>query len=773
MILGWNGRRWLGFVAVAVALATASAAIAQTPVSSCGADSLYLYTPGSLSMVLATEGRPGLTLSWPDLNRAQATCFAPTDTAGLGFSIAATGGFGDRVDRQLLFTAVDSGSIGGSVDGNLLVTWLSEGSSANGRLTGVLNLANNGGVWTWDAGAGQWSQGNGGLPMTWRAANCTALARAANGTLLGAFSRGSALNSDPAGLYRYEGGTWTRLAAEIFDGSNLVTAVVASPADAGRFAVGTAVNGVYVTIDGGATFTRWTSELDPGATAPSSLRVSAMEWTSSRLVVAVQNFGVFVSDDGGQGFARAAFTVPSSLDDESPTQELPVVNDLAADPANPLRFVAALNSHGCYESTDGGLSWHDLYGDLCVPGAVEGAWIRNGQGVMIVAGSPSTIVLGVKQDGIYRTADGGVTWDAVGAALQPTNLTSLQLFAFANVPGLPGSLAVFEDGHGLLASSDGGATWSLAAAQPVLNRATLLLPGQDAGDLILGTWGGGIYVPGTSLPLRDTYTSATTPSSLRSLNLGLDVAFNAGVVDDGDIFRIKAQTFQGWAVWRSLQSDPDNMTLVGLYDRVNPEDCIVGYCGNESYDLVPRCFAAKRAACFDFSTPDTVRFFDDEIHNGFGYYYAVTSFDYGNTALADPENNAASLLFSPRWLGDAVSPFPGAGNRIFVQVNAPATAPTEGDEIYAFPNPVRRGAGFPGDEGERVAITNLPAGARVRVFTAAGDDVRDLGPEQQTGGQIYWNTDNREGEAVAPGVYLYKVEMPQRPDYWGRIVVIR
>jgi len=215
------------------------------------------------------------------------------------------------------------------------------------------------------------------------------------------------------------------------------------------------------------------------------------------------------------------------------------------------------------------------------------------------------------------------------------------------------------------------------------------------------------------------------------------------------------------------------MTLVGLYDRVNPEDCIVGYCGNESYEVVPRCFAAKRAACFDFSTPDTIRFFDDEIYNGFGYNYAVSSFDYGNTAINTPENNSSSLLFSPRWLGDATSPFPGPGNRDFIIINEPEAAPTGGDEIYAYPNPVRRGAGFPGEEGERVAFTNLPEGSRVRLFTTAGDDVNDLGPENQVGGQIYWATDNHDGEPVAPGVYLYKVDMPQRESYWGRVVVIR
>lgn len=285
--------------------------------------------------------------------------------------------------------------------------------------------------------------------------------------------------------------------------------------------------------------------------------------------------------------------------------------------------------------------------------------------------------------------------------------------------------------------------------------------------------GGGIYQPGGLLALSDTYTSDTSPQSLMSLDIGLSLSFGEGNMTASDQFRVKAQTFQGWAVWRSLESDPDNMILVGLYDRVNPEDCIEGFCGDDSYTVIPRCFAAKRAACFDFDTPDTVRFFDDEIYNSFGYYYAVSSFDYGNTALSTPENNTKTLVFSPRWQGDAASPYPGVGNRTFIQINEAAAAPTAGDEIYAYPNPVRSGAGFPGDEGERVTFTNLPERSRIRVFTVAGDDVNDLGPELQVGGQINWNTNNREGEDVSPGVYLYKVEMEQRPAFWGRIVIIR
>jgi hypothetical protein len=776
MILGWDkSRRWLGVAVVAAVVTVASSVSAQTPPAACAADSLYLFSPATIDMQLATSGRPGLELSWPDMDLAQATCFSLTDAAGLGFPVAVSGGFGDRVDRQLLFTATAPGGVGVVQSQNLLLSWVSEGSSAYGRLAGVLNLSNNGGVWQWDGPTGSWLQANTALPMTWRQANIVALARGTGGVMLAGFTRGSALQAEPTGLFRYANGAWERIAADVFNSSTLITEIAISPSSNDRFAVGTATRGLYVTADGGQTFTQWTASLDPGTAPPNSYRVSALEWTSTRLMAAVSLLGVFVSTNDGASFAVSSFRVPSNLDAANPTPTIPEVEDLASDPANPDRLVSALRSHGCYESIDGGLTWHDLYGNLNVPTEVDGAWVRTAMGVAIVKGSPSTIILGLLQDGLYRTTDGGEIWTKVALEpdVQPAQAVALNEFAIVNVPGPGGELAVFEDGHGLLRSADGGASWVFAASQPITKRSVTMLPGDDAGDLVLGTWGGGLYQAGSPLPLSETYTSETTPTSLRSLNLGLTLTFGNGNVALADRFRVVGQTFQGWAVWRSLSSDPDNMTLVGLYDRVNPEDCITGYCGNESYEVVPRCYAAKRAACFDFSTPDTVRFFDDEIYNGFGYYYAVSSFDYGNTALNTPENNSASLLFSPRWLGDVTSPFAGPGNRSFTTINEAEAAPTGGEEIYAYPNPVRRGAGFPGDEGERVAFTNLPAGSRVRLFTTAGDDVRNLGPETQVGGQIYWSTDNHDGEPVAPGVYLYKVDMPERSSYWGRIVVIR
>jgi len=43
----------------------------------------------------------------------------------------------------------------------------------------------------------------------------------------------------------------------------------------------------------------------------------------------------------------------------------------------------------------------------------------------------------------------------------------------------------------------------------------------------------------------------------------------------------------------------------------------------------------------------------------------------------------------------------------------------------------------------------------------------------QIGNNIRWNTRNRESERVTAGVYLYKIEMLKREDFWGKLIVIR
>jgi hypothetical protein len=215
------------------------------------------------------------------------------------------------------------------------------------------------------------------------------------------------------------------------------------------------------------------------------------------------------------------------------------------------------------------------------------------------------------------------------------------------------------------------------------------------------------------------------------------------------------------------------MQMIGKYDKTNPETCIEGFCGDDDFSLLPNCFSERRAACFDFDTEGNIVFYDDNVYNGFNYYYAVTTFDYGNTAGVAPASLNRPLNFSPRFADDSDSPFVGGGNLRSFQVNLAAQPAADGPEIYAFPNPLRQSTGFPGDEGDRVVFTNLPPRSRVKIYTVAGDEVADLGPEQQINSNMYWFARNKQNEILASGIYIWKVEMEERGDFWGKLVIIR
>lgn len=779
-VKSWTGSLlvavWSTLLLVGVSSQMVGRAAALTPEDACAADSLYLISPASLDVRLETVGKPGVTLSWPNLDQSQATCFSLDGADTLGFGVSVSGGFGDIQDRLLGFSTENAGLVGGQDDGNITMSWASRSGSGFGILGGQINLANNGGLWSY--GPGGWEQVNNGLPMTWPRTNIVALGVGSGGFMVAGFSGGTAPTSSPKGLYAYNGTNWAQVAPDLFHDQLRITAAAVSPLDNDSYAVGTDGGGLYVTTDGGATFTQWTDNINPQAAEfPTRYLVQALNWDSDRLLVFMPNWGLYASSDVDAGFADWSFLVPASLDDPNSDMILPSITDFAVDPTNSDRIVAALLFHGAYETLDAGATWHGLNGDLVVADPEEpSAWINSGVSVLIDPGNPQIIVMAVKQKGLYRTADGGATWILVGDGQQPANRAALIDIDLLNRPGVAGEMLAMEDKWKLLHSTDSGQTWSEFSPQPVMNRALVIaaLP-SGTGEFIVGTNGGGIYEAGTSIHLADTYTSVTSPE-LRDLDLGLDISFdrsNGGLVKAGDSFELVAQTFQGWAVWRGPSSDPQNMKMIGLFDRVNPEDCYAGFCGDNSLEIIPNCYRAKRAACFDLSDPDTLRFFDEEIYNGFSYLYAVTTFDYGNVALLTPQNNTNEMLMSPRFTGDKLSIFTGPGNRVRFDVNEPAAAGEAGDEIYAYPNPVRLGAGVPRGEGSLVVFTNLPEGSRVRVFTTAGDDVINLGPDNQSSGQMYWNTVNRDGEDIAAGVYLYKVEMPHRDDYWGRIVVIR
>jgi hypothetical protein len=87
------------------------------------------------------------------------------------------------------------------------------------------------------------------------------------------------------------------------------------------------------------------------------------------------------------------------------------------------------------------------------------------------------------------------------------------------------------------------------------------------------------------------------------------------------------------------------------------------------------------------------------------------------------------------------------------------------DTAVLFPNPYMpsRGNGY-------ITITQMPPGARVRVFTMRGERIFDA--DAGGSGVLAWNGTNRSGRAIASGIYLITIEAGSQKKIL-KLVVIR
>jgi photosystem II stability/assembly factor-like uncharacterized protein len=747
-------------------------------------DSLRLLSPdgdGLRVRLAEASQRKGAVIQWAKLPAERATCSVLDIPSSVTFPIVLGGVYLDTIDREFEFSVNAGGTIGAATSNRVVLKWSNRFVSRSGQIDGEINLSNSGGLWHFAPGQGM-TQVNGGFPMTLPYTGLYAFAQAPSAPHILLAHLGT------RGLWRREGeGDWTRLNPEAlpdnWDEGGVVTisAIAISPGDSNRFVVGTSGStgrGLFVTADGGQTFRQFASDLDP-LVLP-NYQVTALTWAPDGLIyAAVRNLGVFVSLDNGESFIKQVnLTVPGEFGRPDLPRIPPVVNEIVCDPGAPSTVYFALKDYRLYRTTDSGASWEPLNGDWGLP---EERAIT-GLNVARDPHNPQVLLLGTQGWGIWRTSNGGATWGEVAASLLPgPNKPLVKGLLFD--ASVPGRVYALVNGSGVLVSEDHGADWSLLVSQPGNRLLTgITADATGAGAFWLGTYDGGIYVPGTPLPLASTLLGTTNPI-YSDFDPGLSLAFRPGAAAGdtavtGTSFIMKCQNFQGYGVWRSEGHDPiltRNMALIGVYDLTNSQTCLEGFCGDLNYNITPDCFEERRAACFNFSRGDTIEFFDDNVFNGFEYNYAVTTFDYGSTANIDPSTLSNDLLYSPRFTDDENSIFGGEGNLIPFRVDRTAEPPLAGAEIFVYPNPLRRGAGFKGSEGDRVVFTNLPSDSHIQVWTEDGDFVAELprAGQPQAGANIYWDTRNEGSEPIASGIYFWKIIMPGRGDYYGKLVIIR
>lgn len=189
------------------------------------------------------------------------------------------------------------------------------------------------------------------------------------------------------------GSTWN----QIFDDpsqDNPVRAVVVNPANLNELAIGLGSGSVIKSADGGLS---WQLAKDFGD------RVNRMLWQNNNLYVLLQDQGLYVSTDFGQTFSQisSGITTTSSISNNRVATPALTFNQFYVDPiTSSLMYITT--SDGLYKSTDGGTTWQNLP----LP-------IQNGNSVsrsIAVAPTSSNIVFTNVGSTIYKTLDGGTTW---------------------------------------------------------------------------------------------------------------------------------------------------------------------------------------------------------------------------------------------------------------------------------------------------------------------------------------------------------------------------
>ncbi len=166
----------------------------------------------------------------------------------------------------------------------------------------------------------------------------------------------------------------------------------------------------------------------------------------------------------------------------------PPVRAIAFDPGNPDRVFAASGTAGCYRSDDGGDTWASAGAELrfvyCLTatpgppavlyagtyGAVSkstdwgNSWTRISDAsapALAISPAEKVIIAATRQvgengGGIFKSLDGGQTWENTTDGLEHTDF-----WACAIDPGNPERMYAGESsGGGVLRSTDGGQTWS-------------------------------------------------------------------------------------------------------------------------------------------------------------------------------------------------------------------------------------------------------------------------------------------------------------------------
>jgi photosystem II stability/assembly factor-like uncharacterized protein len=205
--------------------------------------------------------------------------------------------------------------------------------------------------------------------------------------------------------------------------------------DTQKVFVGT-IDGVYKTVNGGG---NW-EEKNNGLSAWGAFTL-AMDPTNSDILYVGTSDGIFKTLNGGANWVeKGEFPFSDNF-----------VWRLANTRDDPLVVYASVKDwfgteEKVYKSINGGDSWQDVSGNL--PTDME-VW-----GIAISPTDSKVVYIGTNGYGIYKTVDGGITWE-----LRNSGLTSMEIISLVISQWNDEIVFAGTDDEGVFTTVDGGENW--------------------------------------------------------------------------------------------------------------------------------------------------------------------------------------------------------------------------------------------------------------------------------------------------------------------------
>lgn len=260
---------------------------------------------------------------------------------------------------------------------------------------------------------------------------------------------------------------WTSLGPTNIGGR--VTDLAVDPTHANTVYAGVATGGVWKSTDAGATFSPAWNPANPAAIGALAMTASGVLYAGTGEAnpgggsITFPGNGVYRSADGGVTWTQSGLAGSDRI------------GRIAADPSNSSRLFAAATGNlfvaggtrGLYRTTDGGTTWQlVLAGANSTTGAADVAIDPANPNRVYAAmwdqiRRPGGRVYGGTGSGIYRSTDGGTTWTRLAGGLPAAN-TNLGRMAVAAGNGRLYASAVDTSGDftGFWTSTSGGDTWT-------------------------------------------------------------------------------------------------------------------------------------------------------------------------------------------------------------------------------------------------------------------------------------------------------------------------